>query len=306
MNTRAMLRQQGMVFSVLALVFLLGIALLPSWHSGVETALLAGLIFCLGVPHGAFDVIFAQRLYRLASRGQWAVFCAAYVVLAAAVVGFWWVWPPAFLAAFLLVSAFHFSGDLYDGTPALLRFWYAASMLIFPAWFHEAAVARLFAHLVAADFAAPMARFLHGLALPWCLGLVITLTALVWQRRANWLTAVEVVSVGLLATAAPPLVGFTVYFCVMHSARHAIRTRAYAADLMWRDLLKKAMAPMLACALAAAALWPTLGELTLDTAVIRMLFVGLAALTVPHMVLIERVRFAGWRSHKGAPAHRSA
>ena len=114
--------------------------------------------------------------------------------------------------------------------------------------------------------------------------------------RANWVTSLEVVSVSLLAITAPPLFGFTVFFCVMHSARHAVRTRAYAADMRWADMLKKAMAPMVVCALAGVALWPTVMGLTFETAVVRMVFVALAALTVPHMVLIERVRLAGWRS----------
>ena len=209
------------------------------------------------------------------------------------VVGFWWLLPSVFLAAFLLISAFHFSGDLEAGTSAMLRFWYAASMLIFPAWFHEADVARLFGALVAGDFAGQMAGVLHSMALPWCAGLGITLVV---QWRSHWLTRLEVVSVSLLAMAAPPLFGFAVFFCLMHSARHALRTRAYAAELAWVELLKKAIAPMVTCALAAAALWPTLKGLTLDTAIVRILFVALAALTVPHMVLIERVRLSGWQN----------
>ena len=80
----------------------------------------------------------------------------------------------------------------------------------------------------------------------------------------------------------------------MHSARHAVRTQAYAAELAWLDLLKQALIPMVICALATAALWPAMNTLTVDAAVIQILFVGLAALTVPHMVLIERVRLAGW------------
>ena len=293
MKTPALLRQQGIAFSLLALVLSLWMTLFPAWNTGLETILLATLIFVLGVPHGAFDVIFAKRLYRLVSFGQWAVFCVSYVLLAAAVVGFWWVSPSLFLTAFLLISAFHFSGDLDDGTAAVLRFWYAGSMLIFPSWFHEAEVARLFSYLVAGDFAGQMASVLHTMALPWCVGLGVTLA---WQWRANWFTTLEVASVSLLATAAPPLVGFTVFFCVMHSARHAVRTRAYAAELAWVDLLKSALAPMVACALAAVALWPTMSTMAFDEAVIRILFVGLAALTVPHMVLIERVRLARWQA----------
>ena len=292
MSTAHTLRQQGFAFSVLAL----GVSALsvfgPAWNSGLETAVLATLIFFLGIPHGAFDVVFAKRLYRLVSLPQWALFCLAYVALAAVVVGFWWVVPAAFLSAFLLVSAFHFSGDLDAGARVMLRFWYGGSMLVFPAWMHEADVARLFGYLVNSDFSAQLAGFLNGLALPWCAGLCVTL---LFQQRRQWATTLEVIAVAVLATAAPPLLGFTVYFCIMHSARHAIRTRRFAADLRWRDLLKKAIAPMAACLLAGVALWPSLSGMSFDAAITRALFVGLAALTVPHMVLIERVRFAGWQ-----------
>lgn len=291
-QTRIALRQQGIAFSVLAVIFSGLIVLLPPWNSSVETAFLAFLVFFLGVPHGAFDVIFAQRTYRLASWHQWGIFCTAYVALAAAVVGFWWLLPVAFLTAFLLVSAFHFSGDLETGTPMLLRCWYGGSMLVFPAWFHEAEVTRLFGFLVPGLFSAQLAAFLHWLCLPWCLGLGISLLL---QRRERWATTLEVVAVGLLAISAPPLLGFTLFFCLMHSARHAIRTRTYAAELSWSDLLKKAVVPMTACLLAGVALWPSLRGLSFDAAIVRTLFVGLAALTVPHMVLIERVRLAGWQ-----------
>lgn len=292
MTTSESLRRQGLAFSVLAGSLLLLIGIFPLWNSSVETVLLGTLIFVLGIPHGALDVIFAKRLYSLVSFGQWTVFCLAYVALAAAVVGLWWLFPAAFLLAFLLVSAFHFSGDLDHGTSVILRFWYAGSMLIFPAWFHEGNVARLFEALVAGDFAGQLANTLHGMALPWCVGLGVTL---ILQWRLNWVTSLEVFSVSLLATAAPPLLSFTVFFCAMHSARHALRTRAFATDMAWMDLLKKAAAPMVVCALAGWLLWPTLMGLPFDTAVVRILFVSLAALTVPHMVLIERVRLGGWR-----------
>lgn len=185
-NTRLALRRQGIAFSMLAVTVSLLTVIFPTWNSSLEIAVLATLIFVLGVPHGALDTIFAKRLYGLVSFVQWVAFCLAYIAIAAAVVGSWWVFPSAFLTAFLIFSAFHFSGDLDVGTSALLRFWYAGSMLIFPAWRHEAEVAQLFAYLVVGDFSGQMATFLQGLALPWFVGLCVTLFL---QRRTNWVTS---------------------------------------------------------------------------------------------------------------------
>jgi hypothetical protein len=51
---------------------------------------------------------------------------------------------------------------------------------------------------------------------------------------------------------------------------------------------------MIGVALASAAAWVFLKDTPLDARVLQIVFVGLAALTVPHMVLVERVRLMGW------------
>ena len=38
--------------------------------------------------------------------------------------------------------------------------------------------------------------------------------------------------------------------------------------------------------------WRLMAHLPVDAVMIRVVFIGLAALTVPHMVIVERVRFA--------------
>jgi hypothetical protein len=55
-----------------------------------------------------------------------------------------------------------------------------------------------------------------------------------------------------------------------------------------------ALLPMIGVGLASAAAWYFLKDTALDARVVQIVFVGLAALTVPHMVLVERVRLTGW------------
>ena len=289
---------QGAVFSGFALAVSLASIVLPRLEPRLELLVLVLLIFFLGVPHGALDTIFARERFQLRSMQGWLIFSFSYVLLAACVVGFWWLFPAVFLTGFLLVSAFHFSGDLEKGTAGLLRLLYGGSVLVLPALLHEREVALLFGYLVAGEFAAQSASALHWLAVPWLFGLGITLF---WQVRRRWLTSLEVMSAALLATLAPPLLSFTVFFCAMHSARHALRTQNYAGGMSFDGLVKKSIPPMVACAVVGAGLWLRFDSMAFEVEIIRILFVALAALTLPHMVLIESVRMSGGFSVNPSP-----
>lgn len=289
MNTSQALRLQGAVFCGLAWMLVLVGIVLPPMDSRIEISVVVTLIFFLGVPHGALDTIFARRVYQIRSMSEWIIFIFAYVALAAAVVLLWWRLPNVFLAGFLIVSAFHFSGDPADGTPSLLRFWYGGSVIALPALIHEREVAVLFGHLVPSDFATQSAAFLHWMALPWLIGLCLTVLS---DLRRNLMTSVEVISLALLVSVSTPLIGFTVFFCAMHSARHAIRTHKFAGEANFLWVLKQSVVPLSASALIAFALWPLASTLPFDSALVQFLFVGLAALTIPHMWLVERFRFS--------------
>ena len=99
-------------------------------------------------------------------------------------------------------------------------------------------------------------------------------------------------AVGTLATLAPPLLAFAVFFCGMHSPRHILRTLDCSGRGALHGLLT-ASAPMLAVLVLSVAAWYWSDGLAPDTRVIRIVFVGLAALTVPHMALVEQVRLSG-------------
>jgi Brp/Blh family beta-carotene 15,15'-monooxygenase len=114
------------------------------------------------------------------------------------------------------------------------------------------------------------------------------------RSRSDLLGSLEIGATALLAVVAPPLVSFTLFFCGMHSARHILRTIDYSGRASTRVLLLAALLPMIGVLAFSAIAWHFLKETPLEARVVQIIFVGLAALTVPHMILVERVRISGW------------
>lgn len=285
------LRLQGLVFSLLALAMAaLSVFLVPMNPQQVLW-LAALLIVLLGVPHGALDSIFAKELLQITSRLSWAGFAVCYLLLAAGVVALWWVSPLLFLVGFLGISVLHFSGDPAPGTAFLSRFLYGGSVVVLPTLGHADEVGSLFSLLVGVEAALPVTAALHLMAWPWLAALALVAVA---SGRRDWLLALEITAVGSLVLAAPPLLGFAVFFCGMHSLRHILRTQKYSGFTPQR-LALVAVFPMLAVLSMAALGWAWLPDSPVNERVLRFLFVALAALTVPHMLLVERVRFTGWQ-----------
>jgi hypothetical protein len=81
-------------------------------------------------------------------------------------------------------------------------------------------------------------------------------------------------------------------FCGMHSARHIIRTAAFAKYSQPWLLIGAMLLPMLGVVVLSIASWFLLKNQTLDGRVVQIVFVGLAALTVPHMALVGRAEHA--------------
>ena len=285
------LRIQGIVFSVVAILLTAATIAIKRLDEQMELIVLAVLIVLLGVPHGALDTIFARQLYDVKTVKGWAAFTLAYLFMAALAVVLWQVAPLVFLLGFLVISIAHFSGDPSVDMPVAFRILYGGAIVVLPTLLHAEEVTRLFSILAGADVAALLVLWLHFVSWPWLIGIAV---AAVGCARLDWLAGVEIASVGLLSVLTPPLVAFTIFFCGMHSARHILRTVDYSGRRSPYLLISASVAPMLAflVMLGAALLW--LRDIPIEVRVIQLVFVGLAALTVPHMALVERVRLSGW------------
>ena len=286
-----LLRLQGFIFvGLTVLTVLISLFLAPLEPS--TTLLFASLmIVALGVPHGALDPIFAVTHKKIKSKTEWVIFLSGYLLLSAAVVGFWKISPLFFLLSFLGISVFHFSGDLTGNATLAERFFYGGSVIVLPALIHQSELLRIFSILAGAPESLFIVNILELIVWPWLICLLVVAIRCFQKDRQR---ALEISSVALLMITAEPLLGFTVFFCAMHSARHILRTQQYA-QLATKHMIKIAAGPMVAVLVIGLALWGVWPEMAFEESLLQIIFVGLAALTVPHMLLVERVRLSGWK-----------
>lgn len=289
------LRAQGMVFSAMALLLVAGATLLPRMAPKTEMLIVAVLIVVLGVPHGALDTVFARIRFSPLTRRAWLGFGLRYMGYMAIVVAVWFFAPVAFLLMFLTLSAVHFSGDPLSGSSLFVRGVQGGAVLVLPALQYSAELTTLFSLLVGPSAAGMVVTWLSIAAVPWGIGVILGAAMTVATSKQ---AALELLAVGILGAAAPPLLAFAVYFCGMHAARHMLRTASYASNVSVRSLALSAAIPMVGVGGAGLVGWLVFGDVQLEVKIIQLLFVGLASLTVPHMMLVEPVRLAGWSDRR--------
>ena len=280
-------QQQGLIFGVVAILISLGSALSPSVEPLTSLLLVATLIFFLGVPHGALDPCFAQKELAVKGWQAWVLFVGIYLGLAGGVVIIWWQAPLVFMISFLIISILHFSRDLTLTTAKITTLLYGGSVIVLPALFHFSEMLELFSLIVNAENAQTIVGALHALAWPWVVALAISLC---FEVNKNWRVCFEIFSVSLLALVVEPLIAFTIYFCGMHSLRHILRTQQYV-NLPLRRLLGTCLLPMLGVSILVTLGWLYLPASSYDSRILQFVFVTLAALTVPHMLLVDRARY---------------
>lgn len=110
-------------------------------------------------------------------------------------------------------------------------------------------------------------------------------------RRLSWIRKLELILLASIAWALEPLWYFVVYFCAFHSPRHLIAEFRQ----MRPETRLTAYIVMLTITIATLAIAAVSGSHIeryadrVDIVIYQVLFIGLAALTVPHMCLLEWV-----------------
>ncbi len=291
MPLKKLIKLQGIVFSVLAGVVACLSILLNNFDENFSLIFLAIFIVIFGMPHGSLDTLFAKELFNLGQLKKWPKFILNYSMIAIVVFAFWLLAPTLFLLLFLLISIIHFADDLIAGTPKWSRILYGGIIIFLPALLHPIELTRLYAYLVDIEHAKIIVRASHYIAYPWLAGLLLAMYQL---SRSNIVSSLEIAGVSMLAIFTAPLLAFAIYFCAMHSCRHLIRSIDFLKISAKKTILTASIIPTLIVFVVMCIVWINMTPFSIDSGLIKVLFVTLAALTVPHMLLLEKSGFSNW------------
>ena len=268
----------------ISLIFLL----VPSLGITVQIIALAIAVSVLGLPHGAIDVYIARQEGLWLSPSGLAAFTSVYILITLFVIGAWMVLPVLSLLVFLVISAWHFGADA-NAQKFSERWLFGSLVLCLPAFFHPVDVAQLYETL--SGFAARNFVPITRAWAPFAALSVIFIICIRSQKRPQ--RKKDIVTVlGLIAFAwlLPPLVYFAIYFCALHSPNHFSRVIKLVPESdRPRAVMQTVAFTLLTLIFAGLALVVLAVELTLEQSAVQIVFIGLAALTVPHMVLIDGI-----------------
>ena len=253
---------------------------------------LAGIVM-IGLPHGAYDGAVAIHLGIIKRFSSFVKFMIIYVALAALVVAIWLIAPIISLIIFLTISMLHFgAGDIKNGQ-GVLGFSEALAhgglAIVGISQFHRSEVDEIFSYLINSDttyvwLAIDILTVATIFAIITCV-----LQAL---NNSKWsFTVVELLLLGIIYAVAPPLLGFAIYFCCVHSARHFRKIYASIKQSVSTTSIRNQAILFTSISWIAAgiAFWMFADFANPGPTIMRITFIGLAALTVPHMLLIDGI-----------------
>ena len=248
-------------------------------------------IVMIGLPHGALDGAVAMHIGLVKKLSNLIKFMLAYISLAVFVVIVWMFFPTFSLIAFLGISLLHFGyGDAKNGE-GITKFAEAVAhgglVIVGISQFHRGEVDEIFYYLIKQDTSTIWLTM--NIA---SIGVIAAIATCLLQtsKDVKWSsTTLELLLVGVVIAIAPPLLGFSIYFCLIHSARHFSRIyRMIKQNVANTTIKTQAILFTVACWLAALVAFVLFADFSdPGPTILRIIFIGLAALTVPHMILID-------------------
>jgi len=254
------------------------------------------LILILGISHGALDNIKGKRLLKLLGYKSIINFYLVYTMVSLFIIFFWLVFPNTVLFLFLIVAAYHFGKEdtvFYFKKKFLITeflfFLKGSAVILAPLLLQRKETIEIFRILNFNVFELKIFsdQFLIMLL---CLSFLSSLY-ISHSKNINLkgVMVMDFLSLIILNIFLTPILAFTLYFCFLHSIRHSI-TLTFELDKSFRSGLKKFINKAIPLTLVTGVLFLFAIYLLnnfyeLDEAIYKVIFIGLASLTFPHILL---------------------
>ena len=254
------------------------------------------LILTLGISHGALDNIKGKKLLSLFGCKKMIAFYLTYIFTSFLVVIFWLKFPNTVLLIFLIVAAYHFGKEdtvfSFRGKFLMSEFLYflkGSAVIMAPLLLKREETNEIFKIL---NFSVFEARIFNDQFLISMLILSL-LSSLYISNKKNTnlkgLMVMDFFSLIILNFFLPPILAFTIYFCFLHSIRHSI-SLIFELDRSFKPGLKKFISKAVPLTFVTGIIFLLSiyfldNFYKLDEAIYKVIFIGLASLTFPHILL---------------------
>jgi len=260
------------------------------------------LILSIGISHGALDNQKGKRLSQLYNIQKSYFFYLIYSLIGVSIIIFWLFFPTLSLILFLIVASYHFGKEdtefLINNknvSNLILYFLKGSLIIIAPLMFHFVETINIFKLLLIENenfylflnFIEDNSILLFALSISLLSNIYYFLKDF---KIVNILILLDFFSIIALNYFLTPLVAFTIYFCFLHSFRHSI---SLITELNEKSLkigaitfIKKAIPlTVLTAILYIMSLYFLSNFYQLNDAILKVIFIGLASLTFPHILL---------------------
>ena len=267
-----------------------------------STILCLFFILMIGVSHGSLDHIKGKKLLELFNIKKTYLFYLTYTLIALGIICTWILFPSITLILFLIVASYHFGKEdteflVIDKSYLTEIFYFLKGFLIIlaPLYFHFDDTIEIFKLLLIDNeiFYSTLSlietnKIIEiGIFFSTLSSIFLFLNKFELKKFSIFL---DYFSIIILNYYLSPLVAFTIYFCFLHSIRHSI---SLAIELDGDNLLngfkifvKKAIPlTILTGVFCLISLYLLNSGNNLDSSILKVIFIGLASLTFPHILL---------------------
>ena len=267
------------------------------WETGTSflNILCLFLILTIGISHGALDHLKGYKLldkYKITNN---VIFYLCYLLIGLAFIFLWLVFPSFTLLIFLIIAIYHFGKEdlIYSDKPNFFKFFLLGSPIILaPLSFNFEETLNIFKILYIEN-----QNFINALyffeeknifIILLILFLVFGLYFAGYENMKQF--SLEKAGIIILNFTCHPLIAFTIYFCFLHSIRHSFKLSSELNEKDFkkgfREFLNKALPLTLVTAILfiVCVIFLT-NYYVLSEAIYKVIFIGLASLTFPHILL---------------------